>query len=163
VTADVRVRAIGEPDRVWLTGFMTERWGTPAVVAGGRTYRLDELPGLVAERAGAEVVGVVTWTIDGDACEIVSIDAVVEGEGVGTALLESACEAAAGAGCTRVHLVTTNDNLRALAFYQRRGFALRELRAGAVAEARRLKPEIPLVAGNGIPIRDELVLERPLS
>jgi hypothetical protein len=32
-----------------------------------------------------------------------------------------------------------------------------------VAEARRLKPEIPLVAGNGIPIRDELVLERPLS
>jgi GNAT superfamily N-acetyltransferase len=106
---------------------------------------------------------VVTWEIDGEDCELVSIDAVEEGNGVGTALLEAACAAAAAAGCRRVHLMTTNDNLRALRFYQRRGFVLRELRPGAVAAARRLKPQISLIGDHGIPIRDEIVLERPLS
>ena len=108
------------------------------------------------------MAGVVTYLIEADACEVVSIDAVVQGEGVGTALLEAACEAAAAAGCRRVRLITTNDNVDALRFYQRRGFALSELRPGAVDESRRMKPQIPLVGAHGIPIRDELVLVREL-
>jgi len=163
VTGSIALRPIGPSDAEWLTAFMTERWGAPVVAGGGRAHRADRLPGVVAERADGTVAGVVTWLIEGDACELVTIDAVSEGEGIGTALLEAACAAAAAAGCRRVHLITTNDNLRALGFYQRRGFVLRELRAGAITEARRRKPEIPAVAGNGIPIRDELVLERPLS
>jgi ribosomal protein S18 acetylase RimI-like enzyme len=162
VTGEVRLRPIEPDDRSWLTAFFTDRWGAPVVAGGGRLHQLDRLAGLVAERSGA-VAGVVTWVMSGDECEIVSIDAVQEGRGVGTALLEAACATAATAGCTRVHLITTNDNVRALAFYQRRGFVLAELRPGAVDEARRLKPGIPAVAENGIPIRDELVLERPLS
>jgi hypothetical protein len=59
-------------------------------------------------------------------------------------------------------LVTTNDNLDALRFYQRRGFRITEVRLGAVDEARRtLKPGIPAIGASGIPIRDEIVLERP--
>jgi hypothetical protein len=50
----------------------------------------------------------------------------------------------------------------ALRFYQRRGFALTELRPGAVDESRRMKPQIPLVGAYGIHIRDELVLVREL-
>jgi hypothetical protein len=65
-------------------------------------------------------------------------------------------------GCQRLWLVTTNDNLRALGFYQRRGFHPRALRAGAVAQARRLKPAIPEHSPDGIPIRDELELELEL-
>ncbi|HET6850116.1 MAG TPA: GNAT family N-acetyltransferase [Gaiellales bacterium] len=159
----VSVRAIAEADRSWLTEFMTERWGAPEMVADGRVFRPDRLPGAVAEGAGGVILGVVTWEITGDACQLMSIDAVHEGEGIGTALLEAACDAARAAGCRRIHLITTNDNLRALGFYQRRGFVLRELRPGAVDESRRLKPEIPPAAENGIPIRDEIVLERPLS
>jgi GNAT superfamily N-acetyltransferase len=159
----VAMRAIGEADRPWLTEFMTERWGAPEIIAHGRVYHVDRLPGLIAERGDGTAAGVVTWQIEGDACELLSIDAVREGEGVGSALLEAACAAAAAAGCRRIHLITTNDNLRALGFYQRRGFALRALRAGAVDESRRLKPQIPQVAENGIPIRDEILLERPLS
>lgn len=62
-------------------------------------------------------------------------------------------------GCKRLFLSTTNDNLEALAFYQKRGFRLIRVCPNAVDEARRLKPSIPLVAGNGIAIRDELELE----
>jgi len=64
------------------------------------------------------------------------------------------------ADCERIWLVTTNDNLEALRFYQRRGFVLSALRPGAVDEARRgLKPQISAVGEFGIPIRDELELE----
>ena len=154
------LRPLGDTDREWLTAFMTERWGVPVAVGGGRTHRLDRLPGFAAIGAGGEVAGVVTYLVEDGGCEIVSIDAVIEGEGVGTALLEAACSAARAAGCRRVHLITTNDNLRALRFYQRRGFVLAELRPRAVEQSRRIKPEIPPTGLHGIPIRDELVLVR---
>jgi ribosomal protein S18 acetylase RimI-like enzyme len=156
------VRSLTDDDRPWLTGFMTERWGVPLAAGGGRLHRLDDLPGFAAVSADGAVAGVVTYLIETDACEVVSIDSVVQGEGVGTALLETACEAAAAAGCRRVRLITTNDNLDALRFYQRRGFRLAELRPDAVEESRRMKPQIPLVGAYGIPIRDELVLVREL-
>jgi hypothetical protein len=56
-------------------------------------------------------------------------------------------------------LVTTNDNTHALRFYHRLGFRLAALHPGAVEAARRLKPEIPLLGLDEIPIRDELELE----
>jgi ribosomal protein S18 acetylase RimI-like enzyme len=74
-------------------------------------------------------------------------------------LIEAVVGAARSAGCRRVWLITTNDNLTALAFYQKRGFVLTALHPNAIAESRKLKPEIPLVAENSIPIRDELELE----
>ncbi|HVI35267.1 MAG TPA: GNAT family N-acetyltransferase [Gaiellales bacterium] len=156
------VRPLEAKDASWLTGFMTERWGVPVAAGGGRLHQLDDLPGFAAVSADDAVAGVVTYLIEADACEVVSIDALAQGQGVGTALLEAACEAAAAAGCRRVWLITTNDNVDALRFYQRRGFALTELRPRAVGESRRLKPQIPLVGAYGIPIRDELVLLREL-
>lgn len=96
---------------------------------------------------------------DGEA-EIAAL-VVAAGErhaGTGTALVEAV---AGDAGARRLRLVTTNDN--ALRFYQRRGFRLAELHVGAVDEARRLKPTIPTIGDHGIPLRDELVLERPLT
>lgn len=158
----VGVRPLEASDRSWLTGFMTERWGAPVAAGGGRLHRLDDLPGFAAVSADGAVAGVVTYLIDSDVCEVVSIDAVVRDEGVGTALLKATCAAAVAAGCRRVELITTNDNVDALRFYQRRGFVLSALRPGAVDESRRMKPQIPLVGAHGIPIRDELVLVREL-
>ena len=105
----------------------------------------------------------MTYEIVGEACEIVTIDALKEGRGVGTALLEAVVEVAREAGCKRVQLLTTNNNLRALAFYQKRGFRLVGLVPGAIDEERRLKPSIPLVDEAGLPIRDELHLELELD
>jgi hypothetical protein len=47
-------------------------------------------------------------------------------------------------------------------FYQRRGFRLSDLRPGAVAKARLVKPQIPEAGQHGIPMRDELELLLPL-
>jgi hypothetical protein len=59
--------------------------------------------------------------------------------------------------------MTTNNNLRALAFYQKRSFRLVGLVPGAIDEERNVKPSIPLVDAEGLPIRDELHLELPLD
>ena len=60
-------------------------------------------------------------------------------------------------------LLTTNDNLDALRLYQRHGFRLVQVHPGAVDLARQAKPSIPEVGAYGIPLRDELILERDLT
>jgi ribosomal protein S18 acetylase RimI-like enzyme len=158
----VEIRALRGDDRGWVAEFVVEQWGAPIVVGRGRSWNPVELPGF-AVFDGKRCVGLVTYEIDGEACEIVTIDALVEGKGIGTALLEAVEEAASTHGCERVQLVTTNNNLRALAFYQKRGFRLVGLVPDAIQEARRLKPSIPLADSEGLPIRDELHLELRLG
>jgi ribosomal protein S18 acetylase RimI-like enzyme len=155
---EVAIRPLGPADRAWLTAFVTDRWGSEIMVARGRVIRPKEHPGFVAED-GRQRLGLVTYRIGDGECEIVTIDSVVEGRGVGTALIDAVTAQARAAGCRRVWLITTNDNLNALRFYQGRGFRLVAVHSGAVEASRRLKPEIPEVGYFGIPIRDELELE----
>ena len=155
------VRTVMDDERDWVEQFIIERWKAPHVVSRGRVHRPAELPGLLAVD-GDSRVGLLTYRVEGDACEVVTVDALVEGRGIGTMLLDAAAEAARSNGCRRLWLITTNDNVRALGFYQRCGFSLAALHRDAVTKARRLKPEIALVGQDGIPIRDELELERLL-
>jgi ribosomal protein S18 acetylase RimI-like enzyme len=125
-------------------------------------FRPSELPGFLAED-GTEVVGVLTYARPApDTVEVVTIDALRRHEGIGSALLDAVVTAAKESGAGRVVLTTTNDNVDAIRFYQRRGFRLAALRPGALAESRKLKPRIPLIGDHGIPLTDELDLVRPL-
>jgi ribosomal protein S18 acetylase RimI-like enzyme len=101
----------------------------------------------------------ITYRVEGDVCEIITLNSLVEGRGIGTALVQAVREAAVEAGCRRLWLITTNDNLTALRFWQKRGFSLVRVYRNAVTDSRRLKPEIPLTGEHGIPIRDEIELE----
>jgi ribosomal protein S18 acetylase RimI-like enzyme len=114
--------------------------------------------GWLVERDG-EAVGLLTYEVVGDQMEVMTIESWVERSGAGSALLAAAVDEARRAGCRRVWLITTNDNLRALRFYQRRGLRLVAVYPGAVAAARALKPSIPLVGQHGIQVTDELELE----
>jgi GNAT superfamily N-acetyltransferase len=158
----VEVRALEGADRDWVERLIRERWGDEIVVGRGGIWKPAELPGFAAFE-GNRCVGLVTYELDGEACEIVTIDALDEGKGIGTALLEAIVSVARQARCLRVQLLTTNNNLRALAFYQKRGFRLVDLVPGAIDEERKRKPSIPDVDSAGLPIRDELHLELPLE
>jgi GNAT superfamily N-acetyltransferase len=143
-------------DGIWAKG-LVQRIGGNLQVRRGEAIDVLELPGLVATIA-ARPVGIVTYRRDGEECELALLVSEDDGRGVGTALIEAL--AAASAGCRRIWVVTTNDNLRALRFYQRRGFRLAQIRPGAVDQARQtLKPQIPLIGADGIPLRDEIELE----
>jgi ribosomal protein S18 acetylase RimI-like enzyme len=158
--AELRVRALREDERDWAATVVGESWGD-IVIGGGREHRPAELPALVAEADG-ERAGLLTYAIDGGDCELVTIDALTVGGGIGGALVEALADTARAAGCTRLHLITTNDNLPALRLYQRHGFALTAVRADEIARTRKRKPQIPTTGHAGIPIRDELELERGL-
>jgi GNAT superfamily N-acetyltransferase len=159
--AEVRVRPLRDDERPWAAETLRKRWGSDVVVGGGRVWRPAELPALVAEAGGVRA-GLATYMIEGSECEVSSLDALTVGRGIGGALLEAVVEAARAEGCTRVHVITTNDNLPGLRLYQRHGFVLAELRRDQLAASRRLKPEIAETGYAGIPLRDELVLERRL-
>src|SRR5262249_42169662 len=133
-------------------------WGGAVVVGHGVRYDVGTLAALIAERDG-ELVGVLTYVIEDDAMEVVTIDSMAPQSGAGSALLAAAVRTARVAGAGRLWLITTNDNLDALRFYQRRGLRLVGLVPDAVAASRVLKPSIPEIGAYGIPIRDELTLE----
>jgi catechol 2,3-dioxygenase-like lactoylglutathione lyase family enzyme len=159
--AEVRVRPLRDDERAWAKATLRERWGADEVVGAGRVHRLADLPTLVAE-ADSERAGLATYTIDRGDCELVTLDNLTVAGGIGGPLVDAVAEAARAAGARRVWLITTNDNLPALRLYQRHGFTLAALRPGAVQAARARKPQIPLIGHAGIPIRDELELERTL-
>lgn len=155
------IRALSASDRGWIREKMIKLWGAEIVVAHGEIFRPAELPGFVAEAQG-EAVGLLTYHISGSGCEIITIDSWHEGMGVGTRLIESVRQVSEQNQCKRLWLVTTNDNIHALGFYQKRGFVLCAVRLNVFKKNRLLKAEIPLVGESGIPIRDEIEFEMVL-
>jgi len=137
-----------------LSQFWVEHWGGEEMVIHGEVVRYDELEGFVF----GDWLGLLTFMIRGEECEVISLDSLKEGQGIGTALIESVIEEAKSRKCRHLYLVTTNDNLHALGFYQRRGFELVAVHRNAVNESRKIKPSIPLIGENGIPLRDEIEL-----
>lgn len=160
--SEFSIRPVTSADRAWVRAFITERWHAPVVSAHGELFHPEDLPGFLAE-AGGERLGLATYRVDGRGCEIVTLDSARQGSGVGTALVAAVREVAVARGCERLWLITTNDNLDALRFYQRRGFRLAALHRGAVDAARRLKPSIPAEGAYGIPLHDEIELEMTLA
>jgi len=159
--SDLIVRPVDSDDKDWVAQFITERWGAEFIVAHFEVFHCRDLPGFVATD-GEERVGLLTYKIVGDDCEIVSLDSLRPCVGIGTGLIDAVKGAAIESGCKRLWLVTTNDNMNALRFYQKRGFELVKINRNAIEFARSLKP-IPLIGADGIPLRDEIELEMILE
>lgn len=151
-------RAATPEDREPVARLLASSWGATTVVVHGTAYDAADLPAVVAERDG-RLAGVLTYHCDDSGLELVTINATVPRSGVGTALLDAAVDIARRSGLERVWLVTANDNLDALRFYQRRGLRITAVSPGAVDRARAVKPAIPLVGQHGIELHDELTLE----
>jgi ribosomal protein S18 acetylase RimI-like enzyme len=156
------LRRLTPADLAQVRQWWRARWAGEMVVVHGAVIHPDPLDGFVAVDEG-NWVGLITYYIEAEDCEIVSLDSLKENQGIGTALVRAVIEAARQAGCRRVHLVTTNDNLTALKFYQKLGFALAVIHRNAMDAVRRLKPEVPMIGEHGIPLRDEIELELKLT
>lgn len=154
-------RPLEPDDRSLVESILIETWDATEFASRGQLVKASDLPGFLAFR-GDDPVGLLTFYIAGDVCELLTLNALTPWKGVGTLLLEAFEDHIQELDLARVFLITTNDNVGAIRFYQKRGWRLAELHAGAIDEARRtIKPEIPEVGEYGIPIRDELVLELP--
>jgi GNAT superfamily N-acetyltransferase len=138
-----------------------EFWGSPVIIAHGQSYQIDQLPGYKAVLSG-QLAGFLHFEIRGEYCEILTLVSLNEGRGIGTALLNHIETLAKEKSVRLIHLVTTNDNLHALGFYQRRGYHIAAVFPGQIEVSRQLKASIPLIGDNNIPIRDEIRLEKAL-
>ncbi|SHH70716.1 Acetyltransferase (GNAT) family protein [Caloranaerobacter azorensis DSM 13643] len=152
---------IDEKIRKKVCNFIAENWGSPVMVSRGKKHFIDKLPGCLAMREN-DIIGLITYNIIDDECEIVSLDSNQENLGIGTKLINLVIDKARKSNCRRVWLITTNDNTKAIRFYQKRGFNMKALHLNAVVKARKIKPEIPLYGFDNIPILHEIEFEKLL-
>ncbi|WP_088035057.1 GNAT family N-acetyltransferase [Evansella clarkii] len=144
-----------------IIDFFKLHWGSPEMVISSGVYDCSVLDGFAVVKE-EEITGLITYIIKDNECEIISLDSVAEGRGIGTSLVQEVEKLAVEKKCELIKLITTNDNLHALKFYQKRGYFLSKIMNNAVEEARKIKPEIPFIGNNGIPIRDEIELIKAL-
>jgi len=157
----VQITKKSEADSLEIKERSQKFFGADFVVSRGKCHTPAALPGFVA-RQYTELVGLATFEILGDMCELVTIDVFLQWQGIGKKLMESVEMEARLAGCKQVWLITTNDNIEAMHFYQRCGYDMVALYQNALQESRKLKPQIPLTGSFGIPIKHELEFRKNL-
>lgn len=160
----VIVRGIAEADRAWQREFLTKHFASPTISSRRVWIDTMNLPGFVAWRGGARVGIAIHTNMTADAeCELVALATEASRGGVGSALLATVVDRARNAGCERLVLTTSNDNLDAMRLYQRRGWRFARIYPGAMDDARKEKPEIPVTGAYGIAMRDDVEFEYDLS
>jgi ribosomal protein S18 acetylase RimI-like enzyme len=157
----ITIRQIESTDSDWVRSFLVTHFGSNRVVSRGTMHEANELPGFIALHNGVPSA-VLTYAHAGDELEVVTLHSAIRGAGLGSRLLEAARARACDLHCRRMWLITTNDNQPAIRFYERRGMRIAAIHRGAIAESRKLKPEISLTGIGGRPIEDEVEFELPL-
>lgn len=155
--AGLRTATEEELERDWR-----EFTGGSPVIGVLRSYEPGDVEGLIWKDTESTLRAVVAWWIDGGRAEIVSLHAEPTGSGAGTQAMNAAEDELRRRGVTKVVLATTNDNVRALKFYQKRGYRLVRLHLDAMDKVREIKPGVPELGQDGIPLRDMWELEKHL-
>lgn len=155
---EYNIRPLEDKDRRTLQEFIRQFWHSDTMVSRGRVHHPAEQAGFVAE-TGEAVIGLITYAQTDREMEITLLDSRERSQGIGTQLVAAVVAEARKRRCERLWLIATNDNIRAIHFYQKRGFDLVKLHYDSVKNSRKLKPGIPETGFAGIPIRHELEFE----
>ena len=153
---------IDAQNRQQANAFLSGRWFSTDMIVRGTKIDLTRAEGIAAMENGG-IAGLLTYMVRGGICEITSLDSLREGRGIGTALIGRAVRTAQERGCRKMIVVTTNDNIDAIRFYQKRGFDMAKLYRNALDVSRKMKPQIPLTGDYGIPLRHEIEFELDLG
>jgi ribosomal protein S18 acetylase RimI-like enzyme len=145
-------------DNKELENIVRQNWGSNKIVSKGKLYEIPTLKGILIKNNN-EIIGIGLYNITDNECEITLLETFIQNIGTGTKLIEKIMEIAKHNKCKRLWLVTSNDNINALKYYQKRGFLFKNIYINEMEKARKLKPEIPFIGENNIPIRDEIEFE----
>lgn len=153
----LQIYPIDVTTRELVTAFIKKEWHSTDMLIRGEIIDMRQIDGFVLmDSCKNAIKGLVTYIVRGGYCEIVSLNSIVPNSGIGTALLKNVKQMATALGCSTLQLLTTNDNLNAIGFYQKRGFELVGVNLGAIDKEREATPEIPLTGQNGILMHHEL-------
>jgi len=155
------IKPVTEKNRALVDKQILESWAGPYVAVKGRLHDTRSHPGFAAF-IGRKLAGYILYNIADNECEITVLESLREKQGIGSALVHAVIQETKNSGLKRIWLITTNDNTRAIRFYQRFGFTLKGVYINAMEEARKLKPGIPLTGCDGIPLAHEFEFEMVL-
>jgi GNAT superfamily N-acetyltransferase len=157
----VGIRLKNRTDNERINMYFRNNWGTEFILAKGKKYYCDDMQGLVAE-GDFSVLGICLYVINDDELDLLFIESFEENKGIGSTIIKEIESIAIEQQLKRIWLVTTNDNINAIQFYLKRGFIYKRIKRNSIEEYRKIKPEIPMIGYNGIPIMDELEFEKDL-
>ncbi|HWT27820.1 MAG TPA: GNAT family N-acetyltransferase [Mobilitalea sp.] len=152
---------INQENRKQVNDFIITQWYSTNIVVRGEIVDASVLDGFVVYEED-EIIGLITYRFIKQECEIMSLDSLKENQGIGTAMINKVIEIARMNNCDNLKLITTNDNIHAICFYQKRGFDMTHLYHNALDVSRKLKPEIPEVGFHDIPLKHEIEFEMKL-
>ena len=158
----MNIYEINEKYRDAVNKILYDEWNCPPSISKGKSVDTTVLPGFLFIENDV-IKGVITYSITDDECEIITLNSFEENRGIGTALINAVYKEAEKENCRRLWLITTNDDINAIRFYQIKDFELAAVYINAIEEARQMKPAIPFVGMNGIPIKHELEFEKWLK
>lgn len=153
------IQPIDPENREKVNRFIQKRWFSTDMLIRGEVVDLTKADGFVLFDASEIIIGLVTYIFRKEFCEITSLDVTAENRGIGTALIQQVAAAAKTAEYHKIRVITTNDNLHAFGFYQKRGFDLFSIHRNAVDHERAQKPDIPMIGNYGIPLKHEIEFE----
>jgi N-acetylglutamate synthase-like GNAT family acetyltransferase len=153
------IKTAAKADFEWIKELYRQYWSGDICVSRGKVQKVDDFTGGFVAETGGQNTGFVTYTITGPEMEITGMVSLKEKSGIGSALVKEVIELAKKQKIKKVCLVTTNDNLNGIGFWQKRGFKLVKVYPCSMEYVRKIKPAVPLIGENGIPLRDELELE----
>lgn len=149
---------INSLNRNRVDAFIKQHWYTTTMIIRGKEIDMTKTEGFFFSE-GEDIIGLITYILYDDILEITSLDSLYENQGIGSKLVEAVKHEAKKREIQKIVLITTNDNINAIKFYQKRGFDMVRLFHNALDISRKLKPEIPLIGENSIPLRHEIEFE----
>ena len=155
------LKEISSENREDINSFIQEHWYSTEMVLRGQIVDMTTVAGIVAYE-DEKIIGLLTYEIKNGECEILSLDSLVQNKGIGSRLIDCVYRVAKKATCSRIKLITTNDNINAIKFYQKRGFDMVRIYRNALDISRKIKPSIPIIGDFGIPLKHEIEFEMNL-
>ena len=151
-------KRINSRNRKLINAFIKQHWYTTTMIIRGKEIDMTKTDGFYFSE-GENIIGLITYIVYDNILEITSLDSLLENQGIGSKLVETVIHEAKEKKFQKIVLITTNDNINAIRFYQRKGFDMVHLFRNALDISRKLKPEIPLIGENSIPLRHEIEFE----
>lgn len=155
---DNGMERISSLNRNLVDEFIEQHWYTTTMIIRGKEIDMTKTEGFYFSK-GEDIIGLITYIVYENILEVTSLDSLQENQGIGSKLLDAVIYEAKNRRLQKIVLITTNDNINAIRFYQKRGFDRVRLYRNALNISRKMKPEIPLIGENSIPLRHEIEFE----
>ena len=151
-------KRISTSDRTLVDEFIRQQWYTTTMIIRGKEVDMTQTEGFYVKEQ-EDIIGLITYFVSDDVLEVISLNSLRENQGIGTKLVDAVIREAKDRKLKKILVVTTNDNINAIKFYQKRGFDMACLYHNALDISRKIKPEIPLIGDHSIPLRHEIEFE----